>query len=458
MKAFLHLFYKNGSFSLIILAILLLNFELKAQVLVQDFDDLHTLNQFQSTNPDVGQVDKINLNPAANGIHVFSLGSSGTDKFLQIEKVSRVIRHFDRTTGINNEPFLRISFDFSVLSASSSGKFGAFFIGNNLNENSFFPDREERWAQIGIYANSDGSFQLTHEILFPDGNVFEIARTPAFSGENRVSLVMSNSDEENPLVYTGPDGSPDLISKGQVHIWVGENYKLVGPALRGKNSSINAVKFLLWNTTQVASAQMDNFSITKDVEIDFLPVDLLSFSARVMEEDIQLLWSTASEINSSHFNIERSYDGKKFVRVGRVKAIEKSNEKVNYTFVDKLAARDLAGTIYYRLHQVDLDGASEYSPLSQVVLPGLNSLAGKAFPNPFREQLNVRVLTDKSTYMNFRLFTLHGNVVWEGRQLFEAQGQDQIYPIPCSEKLAVGTYLLEISNEQKVSRLRVVKY
>lgn len=457
MKALFYLFVKNGLLSFFILAFSFLNFVGQAQILVQDFDDLSTLHQFQAQPPDVGQVDKINLNPTGSGDHVFTLGSEGTDKFLQIEKVSRVMRHFDRTTGIDNEPFLRISFDFSVQHASSSGKFGAFFIGNNLNDRSFFPDREERWAQIGIHVSSNGDFQLSHEILLSTGDVLEVAKTPFFSGENRVSIVMSNSDEENPLVYTGPDGSPHLIIKEQVHIWVGDNYKLVGPALKGQNSSVNAVKFLLWNTTLSASAQMDNISITKDIEMDFLPVELLSFSAEVLEDDIQLNWTTASEKNSSHFDVERSYDGQVFEQIGQLKAAENSKENIEYSFRDKLAAKQLAGIVYYRLHQVDLDGASEYSPIIRLALPDLTSLSGNAFPNPFKENLYVRILTEKNTLVLFRVLSLQGHLLWEQQQYFESYGQEQIYSLACAGKMAAGIYLLEISMGRKVSMHRIVK-
>ncbi len=428
----------------------------QAQVLVQDFNDLPRLNAFQGTPPDAGQVDRINLNRAGDGTAIFSLGSAGADKFLEINKVRNEIRHFDRTTGINNEPFLRISFDFSVVNANMTGKLAAFFIGNNLNNNSFFPNREERWAQVGIYVNPNGSFYLTHEILFPNGNVFEVARTVAFTGRQRISIITSNSND-GPMVYTGPDGTPDVIGNGFVHIWVGDDYKLVGPALKGAESSINAVKFLLWSNNLVATARMDNLGIAMDIEMDPLPVEFLSFSGRTEGSHVLLDWETASELNSSHFEVERSMDGVEFTAIGTVKAAGDSKSRLLYIFTDRNAAQNYGGTIYYRLHQIDTDGSSQYSQVVQVVLPGSSSVTQKVFPNPFENELRLRFLTDKAQHVRFRVLSVQGDVVMEEQQIFNPSGQEQVYRLPGTARLKAGIYMLEISNGNEIRMQRIVK-
>ncbi|NJN35007.1 MAG: T9SS C-terminal target domain-containing protein, partial [Saprospiraceae bacterium] len=66
--------------------------------------------------------------------------------------------------------------------------------------------------------------------------------------------------------------------------------------------------------------------------------------------------ATASERNGSHFDVQRSKDGKTFTTIGQVKAVGNSLTLQRYEFSDE---NPLSGTNYYRLNAVDLDGAAK---------------------------------------------------------------------------------------------------
>lgn len=96
-----------------------------------------------------------------------------------------------------------------------------------------------------------------------------------------------------------------------------------------------------------------------------LPVVLADFTAKNIKEKIQVLWTTASEENSSHYIIERSSNGRDFEIIGRVNSLNNFNRQSNYSFTDNLPMK---GINYYRLAMVDKDGSVAYSKTVTVII------------------------------------------------------------------------------------------
>ena len=89
-----------------------------------------------------------------------------------------------------------------------------------------------------------------------------------------------------------------------------------------------------------------------------LPVKLTDFTAKKVDNTVQLDWQTASESNSDHFEIERSKPGGTFIKIGEINSAGNSNQLLDYQFID---AQPGKGFNLYRLKQVDKDNKSEYS-------------------------------------------------------------------------------------------------
>ncbi len=103
-----------------------------------------------------------------------------------------------------------------------------------------------------------------------------------------------------------------------------------------------------------------------DAPVGALPVDLISFTAKGNQHmEIDLDWSTASEENNSHFEIEHSTNGRDFTYIDKVIGVGTTSEIQNYQFTHTDAA---TGKNYYRLLQVDFDGAFEYSSVAVVTM------------------------------------------------------------------------------------------
>ena len=97
-----------------------------------------------------------------------------------------------------------------------------------------------------------------------------------------------------------------------------------------------------------------------------LPVELVRFDANTETGKTQLTWATASEHNNEGFEVEKSTDGTRFEKIGFVAGAGNSSQKKEYTFEDASAFERSVQVVYYRLRQVDHDGAFEYSKIISV--------------------------------------------------------------------------------------------
>ena|SRR5450432_2700196 len=86
-----------------------------------------------------------------------------------------------------------------------------------------------------------------------------------------------------------------------------------------------------------------------------------SFTADLNNDKAELKWETASEINISHFIIEKSTDGINYSDAAVMFAYGSDAVKTSYSFTDKLNAQ--SGVVYYRLCSVDNNGKGQYSDI-----------------------------------------------------------------------------------------------
>jgi len=133
-----------------------------------------------------------------------------------------------------------------------------------------------------------------------------------------------------------------------------------------------------------------------------LPVSFTYFAAQAVEQDAQLLWETASELNNKGFEVERSLDGVNFEYIGFVKGAGNSSRKLRYNYMDK-DALSLGSDLFYRLKQVDLDGSINYSEVAILSTQNMEVFASKVYPNPFVENFTVEV---KATHQSAAMLTL----------------------------------------------------
>jgi hypothetical protein len=119
-----------------------------------------------------------------------------------------------------------------------------------------------------------------------------------------------------------------------------------------------------------------------------LPVELISFSAKYSDEYIEILWSTAAEINNYGFEIEKKLKDN-WEKIGFKEGHGNSNSKKSYNFFDKNLS---GGKNLYRLKQIDNDGTFEYSGIVEVdvkLIPKDFNLS-QNYPNPFNPSTKIK--------------------------------------------------------------------
>lgn len=161
----------------------------------------------------------------------------------------------------------------------------------------------------------------------------------------------------------------------------------------------------------VAGSPVEQCEITRIIPGASLPMKLTSFNGRLENEtSVDLNWTSAIEFNSHQYQIERSADGKNYVKVGTINAAGASNEAIKYSFKDPLPG---SGAFYYRLKQIDIDGKFEYSKSVYVNSKKGSSVVTKVFPNPFTSEVQLIGATSADLNMpgNVKVFNLTGQMV-----------------------------------------------
>jgi hypothetical protein len=172
-----------------------------------------------------------------------------------------------------------------------------------------------------------------------------------------------------------------------------------------------------------------------------LPILLKKFEVKAAATTTLLSFTTATEVNNSHFEIERSADGRTFAKIGEVKGAGNSLTEQHYTFTD---AQPVAGINYYRLKQVDFDGAFSYSPVQSIVWGRSGTI--KLFPSPVVEVMTVEFDEAFAIDANWQIIDMAGRVVSEG--VFAAE--QNIFTIPVAT-LTEGVYALRAISGQQVT-------
>lgn len=163
---------------------------------------------------------------------------------------------------------------------------------------------------------------------------------------------------------------------------------------------------------------------------DVLPVTLIDFNAAARENHVYLDWSTADEANSSHFEIQRSENGRNWGVIGTTKAASNSQATIEYDAIDKAP---LAGTNLYRLKMVDRDSTFAYSKIARVVFenPELFSF----YPNPAADHLQLSEAILKNA-ISVELLDQSGRAVFKS---------SKPSPVISIGHLRAGMYILQIT-------------
>ncbi|MEM1328713.1 MAG: T9SS type A sorting domain-containing protein [Bacteroidota bacterium] len=180
-----------------------------------------------------------------------------------------------------------------------------------------------------------------------------------------------------------------------------------------------------------------------------LPVELIRFSAKQVDQSVLLSWSTASELNNDYFEIQRSLNAKQFNPIGIVAGGGTTLETQHYTFADDTAPKDQP--IYYRLRQVDMDQVFEYSAIVAITVHTKSASSISLYPNPSSDFATIAA---PKPMTHIRISNISGTTIWG--QSFAQNSDNQSIVLPM---LSAGIYFVEVDMdlERTVVRWIVVE-
>jgi hypothetical protein len=179
--------------------------------------------------------------------------------------------------------------------------------------------------------------------------------------------------------------------------------------------------------------------------IHAVPLTLLSFNASNNAGFVKLSWSTENEINTSHFDIERSADGRSFSSIGNVNSNNSDLSNV-YAFNDPAIVNNVA---YYRLKMVDRDGKFKYSTV--IAINAKKGAALSIFPNPVKENAFVtHAKAVEGAYLSL--------YAADGKKLISyAVTKGAMQTTVNTAAVAAGVYQLVYHNGNEISNIKLIK-
>lgn len=215
-----------------------------------------------------------------------------------------------------------------------------------------------------------------------------------------------------------------------------------GPTIAtGAPLTVSPTQTTTYTVTSAAGSCRASQNVTVTVTKP-LPVELAAFTARRAGPVAILSWNTATEHGNDYFAVERSADGKAFAALARVAGAGESSGPRAYSFTDE---QPLAGGAYYRLQQMDYDGAATYSPV--VAIAPLRQVGDWLVPaSPARHYVIQGVLDAGSRFAVLDVL---------GRPVFAqavAPGRAEV-TLPA---LPAGVYLFQLATQQGRLTLRRV--
>ncbi len=137
-----------------------------------------------------------------------------------------------------------------------------------------------------------------------------------------------------------------------------------------------------------------------------LPVNFTSFSFKRSGNEVVLNWSTSEEKNNSHFEIEKSTDGRNWKLIGIIIGNGTTTNSNQYGYTDK---KELSAVMYYRILQVDLNGQKTYSSVKLVRITEYQKQANVYVPS--KNTIAIDINGETKSNMMVTVVNLNGQVV-----------------------------------------------
>jgi len=253
----------------------------------------------------------------------------------------------------------------------------------------------------------------------------------------------------------GPSGSPGPTRGGifSAEILNGSNSAATTFTPLTTTSSNNTTLFATYTVPLGQSSIRLRFTKTADIaylddvsfiEVNTLPISLLSFAGNANNEGIKINWQTNSEVNNEKFTLFRSTDGKNFSPISTIKGSGNSSKVNSYSYLDKSPAK---GVNYYQLSQTDFDGNSEvFSPIA--VSFKLENLEENLTVYSDSKNTQIGLNWSSNEMVTFSVFDLSGKTIFTNK--INLQNGKNLVNLDTANNLASHqVYILRINGAER---------
>jgi len=304
----------------------------------------------------------------------------------------------------------------------------------------FSPDGSRIYT--AVTGGSGGSFLYQFDLTAGDCNAVaaSIFRIYTFTGNSLAHGMQLAPNNKIYLVFASNDyvdclNSPNLSGNAA-------NFTLSSVLLTPGKNSYTLPSFIA------------NYQYPNTAPCSAIPVTLNRLEAVLKGKSVLCKWQTLQEINSSHFVIERGYDGLNFTAISNITAAHNSSLPRDYSFTDPDAFLINTGDLFYRLQVVDNDGHYSYSNIARVKAKNNSSLY--IIPNPVKDQLSFSFYSSKYENATLQIMNASGVgiymksiVVKKGNNSFEMDAR----------RFSAGVYFVSVIGAEKISgRFIKVRY
>lgn len=333
----------------------------------------------------------------------------------------------------------------------------------------FWMETEPDQNQNGISGqklSSNGSRQWTD-----DAKILKDLSVPFTTSISYLTSQMGNGKAYLYYLEGSASGTNDKVegfacNNNGDFVWTG-NFTILSNPTSDKLQLVSTVDLyknckLAWGDNRSDAGGIYAQDINPDGQLgnSIVPVELVSFSASVSNNSVTLNWITATELNNSGFQVERSEmrdtRSEEWQSIGFVNGNGTTSESNSYSFSDN----DLsAGKYSYRLKQIDFDGTFTYSNEVEVdlSLPQTFSLQ-QNYPNPFNPGTKISWQSPVSDWQSIKLYNALGKeveTIVEG--FFEAGVHSKLYIVNSSLPSGVYFYKLQAGSFSETKKMILMK-
>ncbi len=201
----------------------------------------------------------------------------------------------------------------------------------------------------------------------------------------------------------------------------------------------------------------DNIRLEESIE---LPVELLHFEAKkaANERDVIVSWRTLTETNNEYFVLEMAEENingqiDAFDEIYRVNGAGTTIFPQNYEYIDNKPNK--MSTRYYRLKQIDFDGAYAYSEIKAVNFDDDGAVIN-VHPVPFKEEVHVTVKSRPGASLTIRVSDMSGRIIRQQQLVLQTEGIHK-ETIDMNEALPSGVYLMEVNMDGLRANKKIIK-